>query len=97
MTLGVNLLSREGNSQTGLDHDGLDFSCRMLGHLHVNCEPSHATSRYSWCDRHAIPRDESLLPDVSRELAIDPAAEVEERPLGRNCRRTLLTQLTDRF
>ena len=33
MTLGVNLLSREGNSQTGLDHDGLDFSCRMLGHM----------------------------------------------------------------
>ena len=35
MTLGVNLLSREGNSQTGLDHDGLDFSCRMLGHIAV--------------------------------------------------------------
>jgi len=30
-------------------------------------------------------------------LAKDRKEKIEDRPLGRNCRRTLLTQLTDRF
>ena len=47
-----------------------------------------------------LPRVRTLLPRVNgtciRELAIDPAAEVEERPLGRNCRRTLAYDMADR-
>ena len=124
--LGVNLLSDEGNGQTG--HRMTSCPCPASSSL---CLSSHSmvswpleerliASRWNGWERRERDwrRDRSIVkPPMLQELEFDclffsfsfssswsvmnginPAAgRRKKRPLDRDCRRTLLTQLTDRF